>query len=1629
MPQDGFEIFNTYKKKAETLSEAVSSVTNPVGSILDSQGKNRNLPEDPRTKDFPSFFPAAIPGAGPVMIEDGKVKPITDEPYLTDEPALTTDPSEVKVTYTKPFLGSSSIQDRIRPIIRGKEGELTPIIAVRATGKDGAFIPSETAPDVIRGDTAAEPLYLDIPADVVNRASSMINKDGVKENFNEDDTLERRLNAINAFKATKLGMSRGNLTQELDIPFERITEDFTKYTKDMERYVQKIPFISKQNEYSTMLNSGIDANTNRAIYANKLVKKLKAYGIKDERTIAGIVAHKTGLPQFGGIGFGDPSKLVGSVRNAARFTFEALPYLAGEAYDAITDDIETQAEGFDLRKTEDRGAFFDRFLPNHAAAIQDRYAQLNIDVSYPVAERIARDFSGIATKAIGIGAEVKGGTAPAVLLTRIGGTKEAKLFQDYSMKLRKKYGDDGISEEDIVQKFLDHRRQQLFGFNIGPATQVVFDTRLVGVPAKLIAKPFSFINGIRTSSRFKAGMELEEAALSLTNRPEVKNMARYRRQLYKQRDAILSRVKRDNRAMSSVETDQIAKLNRKLKISKRDLRVVIAESEMPRFIKETKVIDGYVILGATAASHAFELYGGDPLLGEFFGGLAGIGYGIARNVNEAKALMLKFDFIADKAPIMSADLILRNMAHLSPEFQATMRQRIEYFNGLKQELIKLGVSPITIESSATRVMGLSILQAIEEGQRIELNAPQVANFQGNMEDITKNLRIQEQYAADIRRAMREIATVQGVPEEGTSIAKFYDILDSTLQLAESSIKQLDADISTLNTNYEKSILGLIEDSGDGMTHLGDDAVTSLDIAFEHLAEQGIQKIDQSKVDEIKAAANVASDKILESTTKKANQISRRLPTQQQTNQTVDTVLPDGKIIRPGVKPVKTSAIETAGDALAVVLESVHVEERNIASAKFRKLDNSEFFTPDGQPINGVPITDAGTVLDGVFDALGTKEGIDLLLELQGTTLRRSEASKLFGVLDDFAGGFLADVTEKSSEYDDIAVLISDAVEAAKTSSDPALRKIANDPRLKNNQNLIAVYSIRSDLMKSSELSVDALPMTFNQAKRLSDAISLLKFKATTDEAKLRISELSSIADATLDNFNVKTPDGLLVPVDNLMIQRDDLPVLPDGEMQLSSVSDYLRLAKDEWQEYKVRFHEEDKIRKWMGWADKNARSATGPSSDNPLGFTHGSSKPSTWLNFNSISDDGVTGRREINRVMSRTFGQIQPDGSYAIIQDSVKGRAVTAVLEAHLREWMIDTVKSGKPIDYTDMLRRAKALDETFIGLRSSPDVNGNRQVSLLDSEKVFRDVFPEYSSTTLSKSDYDRGQNQLQNAISSEKTRVVKEAETVKDGIAKSKRFLDRFESTDLDSSSAASKLLEGGVSRLNKVKVHLKELGNNEEEVNKIIKGILVDEIENKAFKLTSSTSVDPQNPNRLIPDAELDLEKLKDIIGINSPTVRQAVSEILGPEYFKKYKTLVEFIEARKLEAVRGVNMKGIPRSFSIESYISRFYAINRGVVSFRYVGTEAVLQSMRRRNMSLISAALTDPKVGDALLEMIATGKPLPAQKEKQFFLSLVRFAERYENYRESKKQPFEVVSEYGHSIKYNINTEMRSIVYP
>jgi hypothetical protein len=146
------------------------------------------------------------------------------------------------------------------------------------------------------------------------------------------------------------------------------------------------------------------------------------------------------------------------------------------------------------------------------------------------------------------------------------------------------------------------------------------------------------------------------------------------------------------------------------------------------------------------------------------------------------------------------------------------------------------------------------------------------------------------------------------------------------------------------------------------------------------------------------------------------------------------------------------------------------------------------------------------------------------------------------------------------------------------------------------------------------------------------------------------------------------------------------------------------------------------------------------------------------------------------------------------------------------------------------------------------------------------------------------------------------------------------------------------------------------------------------------------DPNKSEKLIDvewGAELDSRAFQEVLKDMSPYL-----EILDPKKLKNLETLstMSTMFGRAAREVRTAT--GAARDMTVESLISRIYSVQRGVISARYVMTEAGVQAFRRNRLKMLNKMLTDERVPDLVLEVIF-GKGLQDAKIKARWIRFMR----------------------------------------
>jgi hypothetical protein len=128
--------------------------------------------------------------------------------------------------------------------------------------------------------------------------------------------------------------------------------------------------------------------------------------------------------------------------------------------------------------------------------------------------------------------------------------------------------------------------------------------------------------------------------------------------------------------------------------------------------------------------------------------------------------------------------------------------------------------------------------------------------------------------------------------------------------------------------------------------------------------------------------------------------------------------------------------------------------------------------------------------------------------------------------------------------------------------------------------------------------------------------------------------------------------------------------------------------------------------------------------------------------------------------------------------------------------------------------------------------------------------------------------------------------------------------------------------------------------------------------------------------------------DYKAVNEIVTNQAepLKAIMGDEKFdmlEKFSNLIGMknVSASDMASNGGVAIK-VPGGLSLESMISRLYSISRGVISPKYVLTEAALLQIRKTNASILKKVINDPKTANRLLTILGN-TDTPSTEVMQF----------------------------------------------
>ena len=1610
----------------------------PTEVVLAGSGNQTQDSEvDLRTTNY------AFPG----QVTSGIVSPIRIDPMAPV--GATTGKYDVEMVSPADFISTDTIAFTKRKIPIIDYSKEQPIISIEdAYKKNGEEGYELTLATNARGYT-----YKDLKADPLPDGSYPTKT----AFFYGPVTPEQKLKEANRGKAISFIFATDTgQTYSQNIPYEAISESYLQEPENIDAWFEfNLPFADKPEDgglpfYVTNGNE----QTSQAIFAKRFINYFRERGMS-ERNIAGILTHRINIGRpitlpgtdkgSDMYGYGDFGIFRAAPTQGMRMLIDASTFILGEGFEALT-LYNAQLHGattfgYNLSTSQGREAFGDRLAPRLESIINDHYASVGLDISYAQAEQLSRFFASPVTALTDIAVVEKGASGLAGFIKKLGGGKERALFFKFRKEQEAKYPDS--TPEEIMENFSRMRERQLGGI---PYTDVVFNFRsevvydkilkvpLIGKPLATavdiaISKPAARINGIRTSSRMKAGMSLEEAALPFARRPRVAQFMRYRRDLIKTRAGIRNNAASANRTVTAGEQARIDDLTRKINRSRDELRAVIARSELPEFL-QSDGLDAAIILGSAAANTVSQVYGGDYMLWEFIGGMGGMSlYGMGHGAGSAVEFVRNMNRGKSFNPleIRNAVKLAEFLRDVPTDFRDAMIARARYFDELKLSLAAEGVPPELLEQSAANIFRLNLLQTLEEGLRISINAPgaaQLKEAQRNLMEVQQQSILQ---VAELRNLFKKISRQAGAQEEGSAANKLFETVNAAIEHGQDKIKQLEADLEFIDANFENVTVARIIGTSDALGEaLTPDASKNWDTTLHRLYDDGITILSPQEL--VKKGNQIIRKErsVSQGIVDRANQMATRLlPSAEQARKTTTIAMPDPlkapKQLKGEPKENVLPTFERPEDLMALMFENARAASLERASLPYKSLNGQIFRTPgpQGVPVVGKTVTDMGDLFDGVMAALGKADNIELQKSLNPNGASASSMSRLLKSLSAGAEASLAQIAAgKGVEVDEV-------ITSAKNLARQQNRYDEFFP--KNIPTELAAVNFFRQQAKEGGVDVQMMPLDFLQTRELRSALNNLSFKATQSGNKVGAAEytsLSSLASESMKKFVVIGEDGTRTPVGNLMAKV----TTPDGREVDVTVNEALRIADKGYSDHMNRHDKNVIVGNWLGigrFADE-PRVSIEPSADFPLGMNYGNVPTSSWFNVNTWASKSPDQALADFRFVERAIGVLQPDGTYRVDTNTANGKAFQANLGAIYRSWVINTLegKGRKKLSYDDFNRISEAFEASFRGI----DKNGN-EILLIDTQRQFRKL-TEFSEGTVGEKAFESAKAKIKDLAKQEARTIKREVNVVRRGIDQSIEYLSKFKSEDVSAQNLATTLIEGGPIRIRRLREDLKtRLKMTDDDVDLVLRTVLTEAIETRVFKPTGTfvANVSPdlaRGAKKVTQEFKTDIEELKRLMGYGDPTIGPLVRDMVGEKAYKTYTDTLGFMSNQQADLDRRVRFTGIPRSFSVESYISRFYAVNRGVVSLRYVGTEAVLQQMRNNNMSMMTQIIKNPRIGELFLEMVRTGKPLPFDKEVEFRKLLVIGYERYMSTKQP--EPLRIRNEEGHEFIIQMPTDALNV---
>lgn len=1180
------------------------------------------------------------------------------------------------------------------------------------------------------------------------------------------------------------------------------------------------------------------------------------------------------------------------------------------------------------------------------------------------------------------------------------------------------------SQEDEFKKL---KQYEINNPNIKP--EHLLDSYLKDNP--VIGK--SFRNYFR-KNKIKEGSQIFESALPLEQRSLVVDATNtvkvakenLRKEVLKQKELrAVAKKEFPNASLLKQDTDEVIRARAKVTESLMRKRLAERNSGTPQYIRESFRDTAVFATIASVAGQTFQEMGYDKDLGMLLGFGGVLGYSFLNNKMDSAPLAQRYLNTTNDQPLdvfkyvssgelgqfkskgelydalLNPDLVRLSkgtkqdkknykmavklqsiLTGMKPEVADQIVTNIQYYNSLKKGLMDIGVSKDVLDKSFANLSGMGFLDALEDSFVYSINQNKVID--ADTSAILKGFEDRRsQMNQELSNALKNVLRLPKEVKENPIIINFVDQLNTGIEYSKDQLGALQG----IRQNYInakavilKNLMSGVPDDGtqvylqsmtgitnptDLMKELFDDLVKEKVIDF-NAAIALAPKIDQTRdklVEELVYGLNSYDQRFF-------NEAGKISPLKQT------------KTVK-GQKPIVT--IEELGQYNNENASLGKAFMVNFHNAKSKASVPFKAFDAKYRDSYGTDATELGLkILDNVREGAGDKA----VKRLMGQTMKNSDMSDIFTIFNDAAKDTLLRV---SKELD------------SPNFRQNYVEKIVEEYNFKGTITDLDIFGYIRDTDDALFQSLGfALNMTDTQRLR-----SALGARATA------FNNAGDVNKASVYSQYFKDADGLY----DKIIGADGMPVSDQLKIQIQSeISEARTFAKTFF--YDRFINEGSRLRKWAMPKSVNLDNADQPGGNK----WSAENEPSTWFNLSKIKDDDIQLKNsELRSIFATDVGGQGDYLNYVVDPNSQNAKFLQQLSNIKFKKQVAKLAKnvSDPAKFYEEVLNLRTRTEQLF---RYNPFNKSQTAFNYDEAMDQLTDLPRRYTTDKqVQKIIDDEFQKNFNPKLLTEGNKINTVMRKMDDNI----RTLTRLSDGGNERSFFENFVLDAdGLNKLNLAKDSVVKSGAMDATTfNEVVKEIVARHIAKSTMRPTGKVLVtkdlrktkEGKNIIDRIQEQSLDVEGLITILDNDTAMSNLISGKILSEDQIKNIRTIVEFVKRdQRPQGAGGLSFTGDPRGLSIESYISRFYSISRGVVSPRYVFTEAMIQNIRMKDHRMLQEMLTNPEVGSILADMLQEGKRFTEAKEirlKELMVAMainanVAYSRRVEaEMKSGQKQPF------------------------